>query len=284
MKKNFLTLVALVPALPLFANPFTKSGPEPIYSGRVLPFIRDWSYALQEAISRYVRLMRGEGGWIYGLAAFGIAVLFGMVHIAGPGHGKIFTISYFGSRRASLREGLLLSAMINITDSLSAGGIVFIAYAVLRVSLGAFQADIGRILQLVSYSAIVILGVFHLLSHLRHHHHDHGDSTKDDAGRRGMRPWMLALAVGLVPCPVSTVILVYGLANGILGFAVLLVLGVSLGGMIVMSILSLSIISGKAGLVRVLEGNRGEIILTILEFFTSGMVIVFGLVLFLGVL
>lgn len=281
MKKILAGFATLIAAMPLYAqNPFTGAAPDSIYTRAVPPFIREWSYTLQSGISRYARMMSEEGGWIYGLTAFSLAVLFGIVHIAGPGHGKIFTITYFGSRRARLREGLWLSALINITDSLSAGGIVFLGYAVLQVSLGAFRADASRILQLISYGAIIVLGTVHLLSHLRHHRHHHHDHVHG----KGMRPWMLALAVGLVPCPVSTVILVFGLVNGILGFSILLVLGVSLGGMITMSILSIGIISGKAGLVGIMKGRRGEIILMVLEFFTSGMVIAVGLILFLGLI
>ena len=273
-----LCLIVYV-ATPLLAqNPFTQSSsPElTIYTGRVPSFILEWSHALQKTISSLTRSMTREGGGAYGILAFLVAVLFGIIHVAGPGHGKIFTISYFGSRRAKLKEGLLLAGMINIIDSVSAGIIVLIGYGVLTVVFNEFRSDAYRITQLISYGCITAFGVYHLLSHLRHSRHNHGKEHNHSMPSKSASPWPLALSVGLVPCPISTMILVFGLANGILLFSILLVLGVSLGGFITMGALSLAIIGGKKGLTRIFDRSSGKRALQLIEITFSLLIIVIG--------
>ena len=213
-------------------------------------FLKDLGFTFQESLMNASRSVIDEGDIGAGLLAFGVAVVFGMIHIVGFGHGKIFTMGYFGSRRAKLTEGLWLSALVNILDSLSALLLVSIAYGILSVSLRAAGASVDRITRLVAYAAVALLGAGHLAAHLRSSHRHH-----EIPGRK-MKPWMLALSVGLIPCPVSSAILAWGIVNDALGFSLLLVVGVSFGGMIAMTGFSFALIGGKAGLTRLLN-KRG---------------------------
>ena len=106
MKKIALLLV-FIPLVIWAQNPFLSQEEEKpaIYDEGITPgFIIDWTQALQSEISSLANAMEKEGHWGYGLLAFGVAVIFGMVHIAGPGHGKIFSLSYLGSKKAKIRE------------------------------------------------------------------------------------------------------------------------------------------------------------------------------------
>ena len=51
------------------------------------------------------------------LLAFLTAFLFGMVHAAGPGHGKTFTLSYFLAENPRVGRGILFGGLISILDS-----------------------------------------------------------------------------------------------------------------------------------------------------------------------
>jgi ABC-type nickel/cobalt efflux system permease component RcnA len=223
--------------------------------------------------------MQEEESTRYGIAAFFSAVLFGIIHVAGPGHGKVFTITYFGSKRATFREGMLLSGVINLIDSLSAGILVLLGYGLLTVVFSEFRGNTIYVVQLISYGFVTLFGVAHLVHHVRHSGHDH------EVGSDSFRPpWLLALSIGLVPCPVSTLILVFGLANGILGFSLLLVAGVSFGGFITMAVLALAVIGGKKGLVRFLDGSQAPKVLTVIEYVSSSLIIAAGVFLFIAAL
>ena len=99
-----------------------------------------------------------------------------------------------------------------------------------------------------------------------------------------MKPWMLALSVGLIPCPVSSAILAWGIVNGSLGFSLLLVAGVSTGGMIAMTAFSFAIISGKSGVTRVLEKRNLTRALNIFETISMLFLVLAGILLFLTTL
>ncbi|WGK68952.1 hypothetical protein P0082_10765 [Candidatus Haliotispira prima] len=204
-----------------------------------------------------------EGGWkkswhLYALSLL-LSIAFGFLHIAGPGHGKVFTISYFMSRKSSLKEGLWLSALINLVDSLSAGMVVFLTYGLLKLTFSQSQW-VEAIVAIFSYSIIVFWGLWHLLSHFfkghgcgHSHSHNHGPHNHKPPGSAGegkpKRPaWYFALGIGLMPCPISTTLLVFGLLNQMLGVAIFLVFGVSLGGMVAMTMLSFAVIGGKKGI------------------------------------
>ena len=287
-------------------NPFTGapvSDTPSIYGNQVPEFIRAWSRALQEAIATLSRRVRA-GDWLAGLSAFGLAIVFGMVHIAGPGHGKMFAISYFSGREAKLRDGIAYSAIANIVDSTSAFALVMLGYVVLRAIIPSFRTDGPRILQIVSYSIVVVFGVAHLISHLRHGAHDHGshdhsrgphqhtdhnDSDHDHSDHEQANPkvskrpiWLLAASVGLVPCPVSTILIVYGIANGVLPLMILMVFGVSIGGFIVMSVMSGAVILGRSRLMSALDGGSARTVTAVLEYAASGAIIVVGVILLLG--
>ena len=99
-----------------------------------------------------------------------------------------------------------------------------------------------------------------------------------------MKPWMLALSVGLIPCPVSSALLAWGVVNDALAFSVLLVLGVSFGGMIAMTGFSFALIGGKAGLTRLLEKRGLSRSLHIIEVGSMIFLILIGVSLFLTVM
>lgn len=99
-----------------------------------------------------------------------------------------------------------------------------------------------------------------------------------------MKPWMLALSVGLIPCPVSSALLAWGVVNDALAFSVLLVLGVSFGGMIAMTGFSFALIGGKAGLTRLLEKRGFSQALHVIEVGSMIFLILIGVSLFLTVM
>jgi nickel/cobalt exporter len=263
------------------------SGAPAIYSGGLPAFFLRWSRNLQQSITRYSSAIRSGGGSGAVILSFLAAVVFGMLHIIGPGHGKLFTFSYVSSRDARPAEGILLSAAINVVDSLSAAVLVFGGYGLLSITVGSIQGEISRVLQIVSYSLIILFSAGHLISHAFHnhdHHHDHsdqeGDAPSEPAARRS--PLFLALSIGLVPCPVSTVLLIFGLVNGLVLHSVFMVIGVSLGGFISMAVMTLLLIKGRDMAVARFDSKWGSRMGQIIEFAGLGFIILVALVLLIS--
>lgn len=283
VRRTVFVVVVFAITTSVFAqNPFQtrpQPAPQEIYRGAAPQFVRDWSRSLQQTIAALSRDVV-EGRLTSVVPAFLLSVLFGVIHIIGPGHGKVFAVSYFSGRDSRLRDGLLYSGIVNLVDSLAAFALVMLGYVVLRTVLPAFRAQGPRILELVSYGLIALFGIVHLLSHLRHHYHDRAECGHGPGDKPDRPPWLLAVSVGLVPCPVSTILLVYGVANNVLPFMAFMVLGVTFGGFVTMSALSSAVILGRSGILARIQGDTGRVVGTVLEFAASGAIILVGLVFF----
>lgn len=95
---------------------------------------------------------------------------------------------------------------------------------------------------------------------------------------------MLGLSVGLVPCPVSTVLLVYGLANDVLGLMAVLVVGVSIGGFLTMLAISSAVVVGRSALIsRMTDGTAGTAAV-VLEYGSAVAIVAIGLLLLFAML
>ena len=86
-----------------------------------------------------------------------LAFSYGVLHTLGPGHGKAVIVSYFVGQGGSLRKGLLMGGQIAIFHVLSAILLVIVTDTVMRQVGGAPESNY-RVVQLISYSAIALLG------------------------------------------------------------------------------------------------------------------------------
>jgi nickel/cobalt exporter len=136
-------------------------------------------------------------------AAMAAAVLFGAVHALMPGHGKTVLVSYHLGQPGRLREGLANGAILALTHVGLALILVLAGFAVIS---NAFAYG-GRTpnFEVASGLLIALIGAFLLWRTTRADHHAHqGD------GRT------LALVTGMIPCPLTTFIMSYALARGML--------------------------------------------------------------------
>lgn len=146
------------------------------------------------------------------------AFSFGMLHALLPGHGKsLLAAHYAGDGRWS--GALLSSTIVILTHVGSAILLVLTGAAILqRTLVGAGRAPM---LERASHVLIALVGLWLLWRAFRPHGHDHSRSGP-----------MLAFVGGLVPCPLTTFIMSYAVANGLIG-AGLILSGSFAGGMIV---------------------------------------------------
>lgn len=166
--------------------------------------------------------------------ALGLAFLYGVLHAAGPGHGKAVVVSYFLAREARIGRGLRMGAQIAFFHVISAIVIVSLADLLLRRSFGGMPGEIPAV-RIVSYGSILLIGLIMLAQAVRHafgrghghhHHHDHGGRAHGHGAHQGL----LAFGVGLIPCTGAVLIMLYALANDIVlaGAAMVAAIGVGM--------------------------------------------------------
>jgi len=156
----------------------------------------------------------GRSFWGFMLLSF----LYGVIHALGPGHGKIYTCSYFLSRPGTFKKGLLFGNLTMLSHVLSGTALILVGAFVLRTSGALTLENSGVYLERVSYGILAALGLFltgRAIYEYRtgkgHSHADHCPQTSD------MKSLVVtALAIGLVPCPGAALILLFSLTLGIL--------------------------------------------------------------------
>src|SRR6185503_6665315 len=144
--------------------------------------------------------------------AMATAVLFGAVHALMPGHALV---SYHLGQPAKVPESIANAAILALTHVGLAVALVLAGYAVIS---RAFAYG-GRTPQFEAASGvlIILIGAYLLWASLTHRH---GVSPK---GRS------LALATGMIPCPLTTFVLSYALARGILPSGLLVAAAMTVG-------------------------------------------------------
>ena len=121
--------------------------------------VAGWVLAKQamfyRALSGMIRLAKSDGTALWGL--MGISFLYGIFHAAGPGHGKALISSYLVANEETWRRGIILSFASAVMQSLTAVSIVSVA-AVMLGATAKLMGESARIIEIVSYALIILLG------------------------------------------------------------------------------------------------------------------------------
>ncbi len=121
--------------------------------------IAGWILAKQSlfyrALSGLIRAAKTDGSAYWGL--MGISFIYGIFHAAGPGHGKAVISSYLVANEETWRRGIALSFASALLQALTAVVLVAVA-AVLIGATAKMMGDTVKIIEMVSYTLIVLLG------------------------------------------------------------------------------------------------------------------------------
>ncbi|MBL8628880.1 MAG: hypothetical protein JNM81_04585 [Rhodospirillaceae bacterium] len=147
--------------------------------------VADWQRDLNRFLSGKLRESSAEGSWLAAFSVLLASFVYGVLHAAGPGHGKMVVASYFTAKKAPLKTGILMGSVIALTQALVAIGVV----GVLALLVGRSQMQImddANWLEIASYTIIFAMGAYMTYCALRGREafaHDHGPpaSTFDDA-------------------------------------------------------------------------------------------------------
>jgi nickel/cobalt exporter len=149
-------------------------------------------------------------------AAMAAAVLFGAVHALMPGHGKTVLVSYHLGQPGKVREGLANGAILALTHVGLALVLVLAGFAVIS---RAFAYG-GRTpnFEVASGLLIALIGAFLFWRTTRADYHTHHGGGKT-----------LALVTGMIPCPLTTFIMSYALARGMLAAGLAVTAAMTIG-------------------------------------------------------
>ena len=160
-----------------------------------------------------------------------LAFALGMVHALMPGHGKTVVFSYLMGNGARLATGIAMAMKI---AALHVGTAVILLLVIggAVVRFGRMQGA-GRVLEMGSYLAVAAMGAWLLWRALARRRPDDGSAGHGhDHGGGGL----LAYAVGLLPCPLTIILMSYALVNETLVGGLLLVAVMAVGIAVTMTL------------------------------------------------
>jgi ABC-type nickel/cobalt efflux system permease component RcnA len=147
--------------------------------------VADWQRDLNRFLSGKLRESSADGSWIAAASVLLASFLYGVLHAAGPGHGKMVVASYFTAKQAPLKTGILMGSVIALTQAV----VAIVVVGVLALIVGRSQMQImddANWLEIASYTIIFGMGAYMTYCALVGREafaHDHGPaaSTFDDA-------------------------------------------------------------------------------------------------------
>ena len=261
---------------------------EPSLIQKLLFQIAQMQARLNAELTDTIRAAQSGDSLAPALAIIGAAFLYGVLHAAGPGHGKAVVATYFLANPARWLRGVTTGFAVALIQAVTAILIVAVLAMVLGVALTQVL-DRALTIELLSYGLIVGLGLFMLYRVATgraacghdHHHHHHGDHHTG-TGRNGLRGWIdrvlpedlapLAVAVGLRPCSGAIIILLFTLANGIFLVGALATFSMAFGTALVVSLAGLLAIAARR---TVTASDRGHALVARMQ---TGVTVVGALV------
>lgn len=195
------------------------------YSG-FIRLISTWQYKLNSLVSGNLRGLE-EGDPLWGiLTILGIAFAYGVIHAAGPGHGKALVGFYFLRKGGNVKKAFKIGYMIAIIHAISALGLTFVVYYLLQTLFSKTFHELSHVSMLVSAVLILLVGLY-----LVYEAYAHRKARDEAVGMTGKSDLAVAFSAGVVPCPGVMTITLFSISLGhmLVGIASALVMSIGMG-------------------------------------------------------
>lgn len=246
-------------------------------------WVQRWQSDLHRALAAGLRAVRTDGVGAAG-TLIGVSFLYGIVHAAGPGHGKAVIAAYMLADRGRLRRGLLLAWASALMQAVTATVLVLTIVHLFGLA-GRDAQPVALWLERAGYGMVAALGCAMVWSAVGrflhrhaapettdhdhpHHHHDHdhhhgcghdgcghvplpGPSGGSRLGEAG-----LVLSVGLRPCSGALLVLAFSQAVGIPMAGIVSTFVMAVGTALTVSVLAVLAVGSRSLALSLVEGTR----------------------------
>lgn len=245
---------------PAFANnPFAPGNSRPkapvvdkspvAFSNPVLAKMVMLQYTLKQKITQKVRQAKADNSIKPMFVLVLLSFSYGVLHAAGPGHGKAVATSYLFSRGRELGNGILLGNLIAMFHALSAILLVVVLQKILDVSITGSLAGTTLILQKISYALISLMGAGLLIRNLINWRKKRQQKNPSQTQAQAVSPrsniFAMAFFTGMVPCPGVVLIMLFTMSMDMLWLGVVLSLFTALGMGLTISAVVTIVLKGK---------------------------------------
>lgn len=233
--------------------------PQPQENPKELPPSMSWLQArlmhMQQNIQESISTLKEDGTFRAYALFLGISFLYGLLHAAGPGHGKALVSSYLFASKHRYTKALSMAALIGIVHTFAAFLLTLVIYALFDLFFNAFFTNVTY--YATKLSALIIMGiagylVFGKIKAMRStpkivsfSAHPFACRCSACSPKSQSSDWGVVLSAGIIPCPGTITIFIFALNTGayLLGF--LAALSMSLGMSCVIALASLAAVFTK---------------------------------------
>ena len=287
-----LLLFFLLPPLANAQNPFTtkpenqQTVPPPVISNKLFLKIIIWQHKLKAKMSSLVREAESTGSIKPLLLLIIAAFAYGIIHAAGPGHGKAIALSYVLSQRPSYIRGMVFSNCMALFHGTSGIAFVLVIRLILKTNIVKNLETVTNMTQIISYSIIACFGlgifIYSIYKLIKKYNQKQHTYETFKSGKY-INPVLIAFAVGSIPCPGVVMVMLFALSMNLITLGIILGITISIGMAFTVSIVVLITISGKAASLSVISKNskRAGFIENAIEVFAGLLLMTLG-ILFLG--
>lgn len=194
---------------------------------------------MQQTIQEAITNLKEKGTFTAYVLFLGISFLYGLLHAAGPGHGKALVSSYLFASQHRYTKALSMAALIGIVHTFAAFLLTLFIYALFDLFFNAFFADVTY--YATKLSALMIIGIAGYLGWQKiqamkrapkivsFSPHPFTCKCASCSPKSQSTDWGVVLSAGIIPCPGTITIFIFALNTGayLLGF--LAALSMSLG-------------------------------------------------------
>ena len=273
--------------------------------------ISDWqSFFAREITSTLKEVTHNPHAAVWLLA---ISFIYGVVHAAGPGHGKAVIAAYSLASERALQRGIVMALGAALLQALVAIALVTVLAVVLRVTSSSMSLMANHIERL-SFAAVAVVGFAllwkksgallalikphavhptHAHAHSHSHSHAHGHAQEDcchhhappvdeSASLRDMG--MAVFAAGIRPCSGAILVLVFALSQKMFPLGIAAALVMASGTALTTGLLAVLAVLAKNMALRWgggMERPRTAVILRSVELIAAALVTLLGLTLLL---
>ena len=231
-----------------------------------------------------------------------LSFVYGVLHAAGPGHGKVVISTYLLSHECQLRRGVALSFAAALTQGLTAVVVVFSVFWLMELSMGQTRGVVNHV-EVLSFAMIAVVGFYitcmHTLRLLRKTtshgrsidsradgsqrcDHHHGPSANDLEKELTLRGFIgIIFSIGIRPCSGAVIVLLLAFSLGHVVAGLFAVLAMSLGTAVAIALLATFSVYLRRAAQRIVQskhdvGYLSGIISAILGIFGGGLIFILG--------
>lgn len=251
-----------------------------------------------------------EDGLRASLILTAFSFVYGVLHAAGPGHGKVIISTYLLSHESQLRRGIALSFAAALTQGLTAVVIVFFAFEVMKLSMAQTRGIVNHV-EVVSFAMVALVGFYITCMQAQSlrrkiyisgkgidncadgsekcdHHHGPGASELEK--ELSLRSFIgIILSIGIRPCSGAVIVLLLAFSLGHMAAGLFAVLAMSLGTAIAIALLAAFSVYFRRTAQRIVQSKHDTrhlvaVIPTTLGILGGVLIFIFGLSFFISAL